>query len=1020
MCLIATHALAQSYTFTHLAGSAGGVGFDDGTGAAARFQGAQELAVDGDGNIFVADALNHTIRKITPEGEVTTIAGVAGSRGTTDGRGAAARFRGPTGIAIDRDGALYVADTENDSIRKITTSGFVATFAGGSLNPGKSDGPVTAARFYRPSAIAIDSDGTLYIADAMNLTIRKITPDGVVTTIAGLAGRSGSADGTASAARFQSLHGLDIDAQGLVVVDGNRIRRITRDGVVTTIAGSLTAGSADGTGDAARFSGPVGCAVDAAGTIYVADTQNHTIRQITSDGAVTTFAGLAGAPGGNDGTGAAARFRDPLGVAVDAAGDLVVAAGGAIRKITSAGVVTTIAGMTALLGSSDGAGDEARFETPRGVAMDSAGNLIVSDGSNHTIRKVTPDGGVSTFAGLAPFSGFSDGTASAARFNVPIGVAVDAAGNTIVADTRNYKIRRITPSGEVSTLSTSNELTYPSAVATDSLGNVFVVQNGTIQKIDAAGAITTVAGLWGAIGINDGNGSTARFNDPQGLVVDSAGTIYVADSANHMIRKISPSGDVSTLAGLGQVRGGIDGTGSAARFSYPSGLSVDGRGDLYVTDNGNHTIRKVTPDGVVTTIGGVRGQAGSADGTGSAARFNRPYGVRVDSAGNLYVADLEHATIRKGVPALEDVATIDAAAGPVGQMRQLGTSAHLATTWHWDLIRRPSLSHAALSDPNISNPTFTPDVADLYVFRLRAANATATSVTTVELLAGAATTTALTRTSKSSGCSEAKTFTATVTSDAAGSLSGSVIFKNYADVLGMVDLSSGQASITVSLLPVQYSVTAEYSGDATHQASISPILLENVTADVPTAPASVVATATSTSQITVSWSPSPCATRYDILRRATTDGFVWHSISQSLSFVDNGLTPGSTYLYIVRAVNTAGTADSAIEGATTILFTDDTLIEGVTPIKAAHITELRSAVNAFRANAGPPAFPFTDMTLTAGNAMRTQHLTDLREALDAARATLGLSALAYTDPAISGGSTPIKAAHFQELRQAVK
>ena len=248
-------------------------------------------------------------------------------------------------------------------------------------------------------------------------------------------------------------------------------------------------------------------------------------------------------------------------------------------------MVTTLAGLAGAAGSADGTGSAARFRDPRGVAVDSAGNVYVADYSNHTIRKITPAGVVSTLAGLAGNPGSDDGTGNAARFSQPAGVAVDSAGNVYVADTFNH----------------------------------------TIRKITSAGMVSTLAGLAGSLGSEDGPVSGARFNHPYGVAVDSAsGNVYVADSANHTIRKITPAGVVSTLAGLAGNPGSADGIGSAARFNSPYGVAVDSAGNVYVADSHNNTIRKITPAGAVSTLAGLAGMVGSADGTGSAARFNFP------------------------------------------------------------------------------------------------------------------------------------------------------------------------------------------------------------------------------------------------------------------------------------------------------------------------------------------------------------------------------------------------------------
>ncbi|WP_394351410.1 YDG domain-containing protein, partial [Psychroflexus aurantiacus] len=291
----------------------------------------------------------------------------------------------------------------------------------------------------------------------------------------------------------------------------------------------------------------------------------------------------------------------PLGVAVDASGNVYVADNGnhRIRIITPAGVVSTLAGCTR--GFADGTDSSAQFTRPTGVAIDASGTVYVADYGNHRIRKITPAGEVSTLAGST--RGFADGTGSSAQFNRPTGVAIDASGTVYVADQSNHRIRKITAAGEVSTLAGS-----------------------------------------GVAGFADGTGSSAQFRDPFGVAVDASGNVYVGDRANLRIRKVTPAGVVSTLAGSG-VSGFADGTGSSAQFRTPTGVAVDASGNVYVADANNHRIRKVTPAGVVSTLAG-SGVSGFADGTGSSAQFRFPYGVAVDASGTVYVADASNHRIR--------------------------------------------------------------------------------------------------------------------------------------------------------------------------------------------------------------------------------------------------------------------------------------------------------------------------------------------------------------------------------------
>jgi len=334
--------------------------------------------VDGAGNLYLADEANFTILKITPSGVVTILAGFFGVSGCADGSGSAARFNFPRGVAADRAGNVYVADRGNHTIRKVTPAGLVTTLAGQAGTGTWVDGAGNAARFLHPSGVAVDGEGNVYVADSENLRIRKITANGVVSTLAG-SGVRGNADGTGAAAQF-----------GATVFDTE---------------------------------GPQELAVDSAGTVYVADTWNNEIRKVTPAGIVTTLP---------------TQFISYVpGVAVDGAGNLYVPDNKAILKITPNGVASTLAGLAGVVGTNDGAGGAARFSGPFGPSVDAAGNVYVVDGdfSNYTIRKITTNAVVTTLTRPVDQSGSTDQPASAARFATPSGVTVDSGRNTYIADT---------------------------------------------------------------------------------------------------------------------------------------------------------------------------------------------------------------------------------------------------------------------------------------------------------------------------------------------------------------------------------------------------------------------------------------------------------------------------------------------------------------------------------------------------------------------------------------------------------
>ena len=633
-----------------IAGDAGDAGVVDGPTQVARLMALAGITVDGRGNVYVTDG--HAIRKISAEGRVTTVAGRVGEWGDTDGAGANSRFNNPQGLAADAAANVYVADRDNHAIRKITPDGVVSTLAGSAAPSGTDDGRGTDARFFRPSGIAVDGEGNLFVSDTRNFTIRKVTPAGAVSTLAGQGGEAGSTNGPRASARFASPLGITVDGPGNVYVadfDLHVIRKISTSGVVTTFAGQVGApGTADGNGASGRFFYPAGLAIDNDGNLYVGDSHSLTIRRITPGGIVTTVAGLADRPGTSDGPGATARFNSVHGVAVDRSGNVYAtddayvqnsaatgyvkpAPSGTVRRIDRMGVVTTIAGRSSEApGNADGVGAAARFASPSGIVADRAGTLYVADPPASTVRKITPSGQVTTLAGKAGVRGHKDGPRAEALFDGPSGIAL-ASGTLYVTDSVSGVIRKITRDGVVSTfagaagvkgsvdgMGTAARFNSPSGIAVDGTGNLFVTDGwaNNIRKITPAGKVTTWANKTGQRGSTDGPAEQARFVVPTGIAIDHTGNVYVCDYGNRTIRRITQYGAVSTFAGRaprqgraeGPIPRSLDGTGMVAEFAGPLAIAVDDTDNLYVADG--NTIRKITRGGVVTTVAGVDGQAG--------------------------------------------------------------------------------------------------------------------------------------------------------------------------------------------------------------------------------------------------------------------------------------------------------------------------------------------------------------------------------------------------------------------------
>lgn len=476
------------------------------------------------------------------------LAGAAGVAGSANATGGSARFNSPSAIAVDRDGIRCVADTGNHVIRRITTFAQVSTLAGTAGQQGSTDAVGSAARFRSPAGIAADSAGNTYVADTGNHVIRKITGDGTVTTLAGTAGSPGSANGTGSAARFNTPTGLAVDSAGDIYVcdTGNHlIRKVSSSGVVTTVAGSAgSAGSTDGAAADARFNAPRGIAAGSAGILYVADTGNHAIRRIGTDGAVTTLAGSGGTSGTADGTAAAARFNGPRGITVDAAGVLHVAdtANHSIRRVTGAGVVTTVAGLSGTPGSTVGNGSTARFNNPGGIVSTPDGiNVYVTDTANHIIRRGY------TASTLIPIADRTDGNRFYLWDNAAkrLFTSSDGGANfSVVASGMNSSFAEFrNPPGQLGHLwaragtsglyrSTDNGTTFTKLA---SVSEVYAFDFGKAK----AGASHPAVFIWGKVG-----GVTGYFRS------DDAGATWIRiNDSRTNFGGVTTSGGISTIAG---------------------------------------------------------------------------------------------------------------------------------------------------------------------------------------------------------------------------------------------------------------------------------------------------------------------------------------------------------------------------------------------------------------------------------------------------------------------------------------
>jgi trimeric autotransporter adhesin len=668
--LAAGTAGAQQYTISTLAGG----GPENVTATAASLRNPSAVAVDGSGNVYIAAGVfaNKVYKVTAATGKMATLAGTGDyGRGSDSVTATNGQLAWPGGITVDTAGtAVYVSDTENNCIRKIVVAtGVMTTYAGISGTGGyNGDGILaTSAQLNHPMGLALDSSGNLYVADSANHRVRRVAASGGITTLAGTGTAGYNGDGiNAATAKLSLPTGVAVDASGNVFVAeaaGQRIRRLNATGgLIVTVAGTGVSGNNwDGGALIAMLNMPRAVAVDSSGNLYIAEAGNHRIRKVVGV-AITTVAGNTATAGysGDGGAAASAMLNFPTDVKVDGSGALYVvdSLNLRVRKITS-GTINTISGNGTQFFSGDGdVAATGALNGPSATARDSAGNVYIADTYNHRIRMVaTGTGTLSAIAGTgtAGFSG--DGTsATAATLNSPGGIAIDGSNNIYIADTNNHRIRKIS-SGVITTVAgtgtagysgdggaaTAATLNYPAAVALDSAGTTLYIAdtyNHRVRKI-VSGTISTVAGT-GTAGYN-GDGiapALAQLRYPHGVATDTGGALYIADTLNHRVRKVS-GGAISTVAGNGNAGFGGDGSAAtAAQVNYPAGLSVDASSNLYIADSANHRIRRVSAGGTISTAAGSGTPGFAGDGAAAtSAQLSFPGGVLADSTGNLYISD---------------------------------------------------------------------------------------------------------------------------------------------------------------------------------------------------------------------------------------------------------------------------------------------------------------------------------------------------------------------------------------------
>jgi uncharacterized protein (TIGR03437 family) len=671
--LAAGPALAQNYAIATVAG--GALPASGMAAAKASIGDPPRVAVDPAGNVYFGSL--HAVFQVDTSGALIRIAGTGRAGYSGDGGPAlTAQLRSPAGIAADASGNVFVADPDTHSVRKILPDGTITTYAGnGTAGYSGDGGPAATAQLNTPDGLVLDSVGNLYIADRNNHSVRVISLDGNIHTVAGRGSPGFSGDGGAAAnAQLNSPEGISLDSAGnLYIADtvNDRIRMVAPDGTITTVAGTGN-GNVFGDGGPALAAGlilPTGVAVDRAGNFYIADFGNSRIR-VVSAGKIATVAGSrGGAPLADQENALSVVLNGPTGVAVDVSGNLYFTEGSIgsgsglaqgdnrVWKVSPDSILTALAGTGMASYSGDGgSAASAQLQGPTGVATDARGNVYVADTGNHRVRLITTDGVIRTIAGTGEpgFSG-DGGAAASAQLNSPTGVALDPSGELVIADSGNSRVRVISTDGTIRTLIGNGNSSYygdglsdlqaslnhPQGVVVSRNGDIFIAdtRNNAIRKRGANGLMSTVAGTGPAGFSGDGGPATsALLNAPTGVAVDGAGNVYLVDAGNQRVRRVAANGVINTVAGS---------------LANPRSVATDASGNIFVTSGGDRRVLLISVDGTPSPIAGTGDCCYSGDGGPAVnAALDGPWGLAVDaSSGNVYVADAASSAVRALIPA---------------------------------------------------------------------------------------------------------------------------------------------------------------------------------------------------------------------------------------------------------------------------------------------------------------------------------------------------------------------------------
>ena len=699
--------IATNGVETVIAGTVNGGGLTVGPATQVSLDNPHGVAVDSSGNVFIADTGNNRIVKVTPGGTLSVFAGNGGFGLPTAGPATSSTLGYPQGVAVDSSGNVFIADTYNSMILKVTSGGTLSVVAGTNSYGAPTAGPATNSMLYFPAGVAVDSSGNVFIADTYNSMIEKVTPGGTLSILAGTGTRSAPTAGPATSSALSRPAGVAVDSSGNVYIAdtyNSMIEKVTPGGTLSIIAGDGSSGNAtEGAAVDSAIENPDAVAVDSAGDIYAVESTQYLVLKLSAaavapkalkalkatplDRAASiefSIVSNGGAPiskyqysidGGTNWSDTEAGTTSPVTVsgltngtnysiklrAVNSAGD--GAASAAVVVTPRIGyTMSFVAGVAGWSGApTPGPALSSYLSSPLDVAVDSSGNLYIADSGNQMVLKVTSGGTLSVVAGTGTYGAPTTGPATSSKLESPQGVAVDSAGNLYVSSTDSHRVVKIDTGGNLSFFAgtglpgsptpgtaTSSKLNSPRDLAVDSVGNVYISDsdNNRIVKVTPGGTLSIFAGTGSFGAPTAGPATSSALGYPSGIAVDSADNVYLADAYNSMIEKVTPGGTLSIFAGTGTFGAPTEGPARDSDLGSPSGVAVDSAGNVYISDSGNNLIEKIDTDGNLSIIAGT-GSFG--DPTAGPARLTNVSagGIAVDSEGSLFNANFVASRIEK-------------------------------------------------------------------------------------------------------------------------------------------------------------------------------------------------------------------------------------------------------------------------------------------------------------------------------------------------------------------------------------